>query len=254
MNRIVCWFSCGAASAVATKLAIIKNDGKLPLVVAYTEVVNEHPDNKRFLADCEKWFGQNIIILRDQEYNADIFEVFRKTRFIKGPTGAPCTRLLKRRIRMFFEEEGDFQVFGFTSEENKRAKDFQKRNDHIKLIAPLIEKGLTKSDCWGMLERAGIKIPAMYELGYQNNNCIGCVKGGAGYWNKIRIDFPVQFQKMAELERYIGHSILKKDSLPVFLDELPHNMGNIQNEPKIECSFFCQMAEEEINEKTHINQ
>lgn len=30
----------------------------------------------------------------------------------------------------------------------------------------------------------------MYDLGYANNNCIGCVKGGIGYWNKIRIDFP----------------------------------------------------------------
>ena len=58
MNRIVCWFSCGAASAVATKIAIAENAGKLPLIVAYTEVIEEHPDNKRFLADCEKWFGQ----------------------------------------------------------------------------------------------------------------------------------------------------------------------------------------------------
>ena len=62
-ERIVCWFSCGAASAVATKLAIAENAGKLPVVIAYTEVLEEHPDNKRFLAECEKWFGQNIVIL-----------------------------------------------------------------------------------------------------------------------------------------------------------------------------------------------
>ena len=58
--RIVCWFSCGAASAVATKLAIAENAGKLPLIIAYTEVKEEHPDNKRFLKECEKWFGQEI--------------------------------------------------------------------------------------------------------------------------------------------------------------------------------------------------
>lgn len=42
--RIVCWFSFGAASAVATKLAIADNAGKLPLVVARCIVKEEHPD------------------------------------------------------------------------------------------------------------------------------------------------------------------------------------------------------------------
>ena len=59
MNRIVSWFSCGAASAVATKLALAKG----PVTIAYCEVVEEHPDNKRFLKDCENWYGQEILIL-----------------------------------------------------------------------------------------------------------------------------------------------------------------------------------------------
>jgi len=41
LNRIVSWFSCGAASAVATKLAIADGD---PVTVAYCEVIEEHPD------------------------------------------------------------------------------------------------------------------------------------------------------------------------------------------------------------------
>ena len=48
--RIVCWFSCGAASAVATKIAMAENAGKHELIIAYTEVKEEHPDNKRFLS------------------------------------------------------------------------------------------------------------------------------------------------------------------------------------------------------------
>jgi hypothetical protein len=66
--RIVCWFSCGAASAVATKLAIAENAGKLPLIIAYTEVVEEHPDNKRFLKDCEEWFGQEVLISQEPQF------------------------------------------------------------------------------------------------------------------------------------------------------------------------------------------
>lgn len=246
MSRIVCWFSCGAASAVATKLAIADNAGRLPLVIAYTEVVNEHPDNRRFLKECEKWFGQDILVLRNDRYNADIYEVFRQEKFIVGPKGAPCTRLLKRQVRVFFEEEDDEQVFGFTYEEIDRAKKFQERNSYVKNRTPLIDRSLTKQDCLAMIDRAGISIPKMYSLGYRNNNCIGCVKGGMGYWNKIRVDFPHQFKRMARLEREIGHSVLKDDKGPVFLDELAPDRGVDAEQPDIECSFFCHMAEQDI--------
>lgn len=78
----------------------------------------------------------------------------------------------------------------------------------------------------------------MYDLGYSNNNCIGCVKGGAGYWNKIREDFPEVFKARAEMERDIGHSILKD----CFLDELPEDKGKMSEEVMEECSILCQLA------------
>lgn len=50
---IVCYFSCGAASAIAVKLAINKY-GKENVRVVNNPVANEHADNIRFLNDCEK--------------------------------------------------------------------------------------------------------------------------------------------------------------------------------------------------------
>ena len=61
--RIVCHFSCGAASAVATKLALgLYGAGEIVIYNAFIE--EEHEDNRRFLADCEKWFGHPITVLR----------------------------------------------------------------------------------------------------------------------------------------------------------------------------------------------
>jgi hypothetical protein len=40
--------------------------------------------------------------------------------------------------------------------------------------------------------------------GYDHNNCIGCVKAGAWYLNKIRVDFPWRFQEQMELEEWLG--------------------------------------------------
>ena len=61
-----------------------------------------------------------------------------------------------------------------------------------------------------MLWKAGIEIPAMSKMGYNNNNCIGCVKGGMGYWNKIRKDFPEVFAQMAQIERDVGATCLER--------------------------------------------
>jgi hypothetical protein len=240
MKRIVCWFSCGAASAVATKIAIAENAGKLPLIIAYTEVIEEHLDNKRFLADCEKWFGQEIIILGNDKYKRSIYETFKTSAMnIKG--SAPCTQRLKKQVRIKFELPTDRQVFGYTAEEQNRLDRFIDANNDVDIWTPLIDKGLGKEDCLAMLKNANIELPEMYRLGYHNNNCIGCVKGGMGYWNKIKVDFPKHFERMASLERFKSQTVLKDR----YLDELKPTDGNYPQEQNIECSIFCQLAEED---------
>lgn len=61
--RIICWFSCGAASAVAAKLILESNDERKAgkeIIIARNWLAEEHPDNDRFQADCERWLGQKI--------------------------------------------------------------------------------------------------------------------------------------------------------------------------------------------------
>lgn len=270
MSRIVSWFSCGAASAVATKLALSMGE---PVIIAYCEVAEEHSDNKRFLNDCQEWFGQEIIVLRNEKYHGSIYEVFQKTRFLKGPSGARCTGELKKNMRKQFELPNDRQIFGYTVEEEHRLDRFIDANNDVDVIAPLIEQGLTKNDCLAMVERAGIELPEMYKLGYHNNNCIGCVKGETGYWNKIRVDFPEQYQRMNNMEKLLGRSVCKIDMKTVkkkypqiyaelgepplktdkggatywrpTLDLLPEDAGNYPEELEVQCGIFCELAEGE---------
>lgn len=246
--RTVCWFSAGAASAVAAKISLRQDP---EAVVAYTDPGNEHPDNVRFLADCEEWLGTEVIRLSSERYR-DCWQVWEQRRFLVSTGGALCTNEMKKRVRQEFEQEGDTQVFGFTAEEGQRAASFARSNPEVKLATPLIERGLRKSDCLALIERAGIQLPAMYLLGYRNNNCVGCVKGGIGYWNKIRRDFPEVFERMARLEREIGASVLRnrdrtsaRDGGKVvylgrlYLDELDPARGNHADEPDFECSLLC---------------
>jgi hypothetical protein len=235
-RRVVVWFSCGAASAVAGKLAQEKYGDDV--IFACCVIPNEHPDNERFLQDCEKWYGKEILRLKSSKFQ-DAWEVWEKTRYLVGPTGARCTVELKKQVRQRFQRLSDIQVFGFTSEETSRAKRFVEQNPEVDLYAPLVEQNVSKKDCFKVLQDAGIQLPAMYHLGYKNNNCIGCVKGGAGYWNKIRKDFPEVFDRMAKLERSLNRQILKVKDKRCFLDELPEGVGRYESELDFQCGVLC---------------
>lgn len=242
--RLVCWWSAGVASSVASAVAL-KTIGPrcAESIVAYCDTsASEHPDNARFLADCERWYGTAITKLRSPNYT-DTWEVYEKTRWLVGINGARCTTELKKLVRRAFEREGDIQVFGFTTDEPHRAERFKANNPEIDARFPLIESRMSHADCHALLRESGIEIPAMYRMGYRNNNCIGCVKGGAGYWNKIRRDFPATFDRMARLERDLDVAILKRTvggkRLRLFLDELPPGMGRYEAEPEVECGLAC---------------
>jgi len=238
-SRLVSWFSCGAASAVATKILLAEG---LPVTIAYCHVREEHPNNLRFLRDCEEWFGQKVEILIHEGYDGSIINVFQKN-YMRTPRGSPCTRALKKQVRLKFQKPDDIIIFGYTAEEEERLNDFIDQNNEVPVRAPLIENGITKEEALAMIERAGIELPEMYKLGYEHNNCIGCVKGGMGYWNKIRVDFPVEFKRMADLEKEKGYTVLKDKSGPIYLHDLDPDRGNISDEPKIQCGIMCEQAE-----------
>lgn len=242
--RTLCWFSCGAPSAVAAKLTLaVIPEAK----VLYTRIEEEHSDNMRFLIECEGWLGVPIRSIGNLDYNCSIYEVFRRERYLVGIKGAPCTKLLKRQVREKYQFPDDIHVLGYTFEEADRLADFREVYPELHVMCPLIDRGLTKADCLAMIQDAGIELPAMYRLGYNNNNCVGCVKGGMGYWNKIRVDFPGRFAQMAKMERQIGHSINRQNGVPVYLDELDPAVGRDVPEPEIDCSIMCWTAKQEYS-------
>ncbi len=253
MNRIVCQFSCGAASAVATKLIL----GEYPpeqVLIVNAFLKEEHEDNRRFLADCEVWFGRTVQVLRDEKYGASTHEVWRKKRYMKGLNGAPCSLELKRKLLASIEQEGDVKAIGFTREERDRADSLADRFPEEKFLFPLIERDLDKGDCLSIIERAGIEIPYMYRLGYDNANCIGCPKGGQAYWRNIREDFPEQFVQIQTIQEDIGpgayflqHRSGPKAGERMPLSELPEGRADMSREPSFSCSFFCDMAIQSIN-------
>ena len=246
--RIVSHFSCGAASAVATKLVLCQYPAEQVLILR-AWIKEEHEDNDRFSADCERWFGHPITVLRDTKYGASVLEVFRRRRYLKGQFGAPCAKALKRDVLEAASLPSDIFVLGYTAEEEDRVDNFIDANNGRKVICPLVERGLKKADVLAMVERAGIRLPTMYLLGYNNNNCRCCIKGGEGYFNRMRVDFPENFIALADIQESIGPGAFlfrdRKTGERYSLRDLPSGKGR-HKEPEISCSFHCEMADQEI--------
>ena len=206
----------------------------------YCRVKEESKDNLRFLNEFVEKTGIPVKIIGDESMDYSIFKVFHKRKFIKGPTGAPCTMILKKNVRKDYQRHGDVQIFGYTIDEMSRVDRFIDSNNEVDTDFILVDKSITKPDCMRWFSRMGFKLPEMYRLGYANNNCIGCVKGGMGYFNAIRVDFPEAFNKLAKLERDIGHAINKDKDGPVYLDELHPDRGNFKRDQPLDCGFSCE--------------
>lgn len=237
MDNIVSWFSAGVSSAIATKIALQTHPN---LEIIYTHIEDQHPDTLRFITDCEKWFNKKIEI--NQSPLKSVNNACRAAGFVNSPYGASCTRLLKKRVRKEWElgiNEEYIYVWGIDCTEKKRAERITETMSENKHIFPLIDRNIDKKTAHGLLKKAGIERPAMYDLGYPNNNCIGCIKGGMGYWNKIRQDFPEVFKQRCEMEEIIGGRVFKE----FLLKDLPLDKGRKQKVIVPDCGIACELED-----------
>lgn len=253
-SRVIGWVSGGAASAVTCKLAIAKY-GLERVELIYIDTGSEHEDTERFLANVEVWFGKPIQRIRSAAF-FDTWAVWDRRRFLRGPKGAPCTGALKSDVRGDLGIPADaIQLWGFTVEERKRADTF-KRHHHGEMVCeyPLIDGAVSKADCYALIERAGIKLPTPYLLGFDNNNCIPCVKAeGPTYWNRIRRHFPGVFLRMATLSRALDYALVRVtrngEKVSIHLDELDPEEGLDDDTPEpISCGITCFIAEQNFGE------
>lgn len=251
-QTIVCWFSRGAASAVAAKLTIEKYGSICTVRVVNNPVQEEHPDSLRFLKDCERWLGVPIELCTNPEWpTCSAQDVWEKRRYMSGTKGAPCTDELKKLARKNWELNNHFDhmVLGFTADEEKKRKRYSKfiQRERANVLPILIERNITKAQCMRVIRKAGIDLPALYKEGYPNANCIGCVKAASPqYWNLVRRTYPDIFEQRAKLSREIGCRLVelygKKVKVRIFLDELDPNekRGAPLKSFDAECGIFCE--------------
>ncbi|MDE2103534.1 MAG: hypothetical protein KGL39_40210 [Patescibacteria group bacterium] len=246
-RRIIVWVSAGEASAVAWKLAFQEFGNRVIGVYCDTST-SESPDNKRFLDAVSKWVGQPLTIIRSKKFT-NVDEVIEARHYLAGQKGAPCTVELKKVPRFHFQEADDIHVWGFTSDEKKRIKNFRANNPDMLLDFILQRHQVDRKTCTAMIVSAGIERPLRYRQGYANNNCICCNKAQSfQYWVMERRNNPEVFSRRAAQSRKFGARLTRYGGKRIFIDELPpddklmlrgKSYKVVKSEEKISCGPEC---------------
>jgi hypothetical protein len=242
MSRNLIWWSTGAASAVMAWLVLKEEPDSL---IVRCETSNEDPDNYRFETDVMRFLNRSITLLKSDEFDS-VRDVWKKERYMAGINGASCTRAMKVEPRLAFQRPTDRHAFGYTADrvDIDRHQRLKANYPELEVRAILIEQGIDKANCLGIVERWGIALPRSYAMGFPNANCLrsGCVKGGLGYWARYRHFFPAEFALTAAQAREIGARLVKYKGKRIFIDEIPD--GYPMTDAIVPaCDFLCAAME-----------
>ncbi len=246
MTRVICWFSAGAASAVATSLVLAENRDAL---IVRCDTANEDEDNARFEADVMRRLNASVTVLKSDEYES-VPDVWARRRYMAGIAGAPCTTEMKVAPRLAFQRPFDQHVFGYTADKPDvtRFGRFKANYPELSVRAPLIERGITKAATLAIVESWGIALPRTYALGFPNANCLGsgCVKATSpDYWALLRKVFPDRFDRTAATARDIGCRLARIKNRRAFIDEIPADWPTLDPIAPA-CDFMCHTVEQEM--------
>ena len=184
---IICFFSGGKGSLVAAWW--LKVNGYTNVKLLFTDTKSEDPDLYRFIYECQKYLGYDMIKLTE---GRDIWEVFKDVKFMGNTRIDPCSRILKREITQKFIKKYKLTsdkfmfCFGIGLFEEDRLKPLAK-NYPFEVRSPLVDSYLDDTLIFNhFLERFNIKLPHLYSIGLSHNNCGGfCVKAGLHHYRTL---------------------------------------------------------------------
>ncbi len=222
MKHIV-MFSGGVGSW-ATGKRVVEHHGTDDLIVLFADTNMEDEDLYRFNREAIPSIGGTSVQVSD---GRTPWDVFFDERFLGNSRIDPCSKILKRQLMRRWLEgnhkpEECVVYIGYDWTEPHRWEKAQKFWAPYHVECPLMDPPLM--DKRKQLEAcrfAGIKVPRLYEMGFQHNNCGGfCVKAGQAAFKLLLEKMPARYafheQKEQEFREFIGKdvAILKHRSGP----------------------------------------
>ena len=253
MGRVIVAISGGKASAWCAYWSL-KNYPKENIILYFNDTLWEHPDLYRFLEDLSNYWEHPITYDSDGRSPE---KLFYDNKAIANNRMPFCSRILKAERLHNFYRDGDIIIFGISEQERQRVKRIigvyqtiaVKTGKWPRLEFPLITENITKKDIDTFLEKAGIRQPLLYDLGFSHNNCSGgCVRAGKKQWKMLYEKLPEVYYDRERMEREFMQyfqkraTIFKDESLEEFRGRIERGeLSSYYNtqEQETECVGIC---------------
>lgn len=217
MRRIVVGYSGGVTSAWCLDWAL-RNYPRDEVVALFHDTQREDADTYRYLREMAATL---CIDITERSDGRSVEEVEDDEHALANNRMAFCSRILKVNQRdLYFTElraagVSDIAlVLGFGQKEEQRVQraTMNAAKGGYTVLFPIVSDGVTKQQCADWSRSIGVRLPAMY-LWSDHANCVGCRRGGKGYWLAVKENHPAVFYAAADREQAFGHTFLKDTSL-----------------------------------------
>jgi len=198
---VIVALSGGMSSAWCAGWAM-RNYSPETIILYFNDTKWEHRDLYRFLGDIEVLHNKKIVHDNDGR-NPE--EVFSDENFLGNNRVPICSRILKAERLQKYYQPGDTLVFGIGQHEANRANRIIQVYANLKkpclLRFPLIEEKVTTAQIKDYLKVNSIKIPELYALGFEHNNCSGgCIRAGKKQWAHLLRVLPEVYKQREDFE------------------------------------------------------
>ena len=228
----------------------VKKYGKKNVLLYFNDTKWEHKDLYRFLEDIKIYLDKDIFFDSDGRSPE---QVFFDQHFLGNDRVPLCSRILKAERLQKYYKDGDNLIFGIGIEEKRRVQRivaayqtvYAKTSKFCALGFPLVEREISKEETMAWFKRTEIKIPELYTLGFEHNNCSGgCVRQGKRQWKHLLSALPDVYRERELLEKRFREVFGKGSYLKnTTLEELRGDMVLDSEEPfHGECIGICQFV------------
>jgi len=189
----------GGIGSWAAGMRAVERYGQAHTTLLFCDTKMEDEDLYRFLHDGAAVIGVPVTTIAD---GRTPWEVFHDERYLGNTKVGLCTRVLKQEVRdrwlrQHYSPEECLCLMGmdFCQKEATRLTKMQTLSAPYQVEAPLfwnppMDKDLAK--LWAL--KMGLRLPRLYALGFQHNNCGGgCVKAGQEQWATLYRTLPERY-------------------------------------------------------------
>lgn len=180
-------------------------------ILYFNDTKWEHPDLYRYIYQLVDYLGLELM----EDYDGrNPGELAHDEHMLPNNRAPFCSRILKAERLQKYATPGDIIYFGIGPHEAHRAGRIRAIYSPMGIDTrfPLIEQDINQDGVNKIMRETGIRRPALYDLGFEHNNCNGgCVRQGAKQWRHLLRVLPEVYKAREDLEAEFSPYTFMKD-------------------------------------------